>query len=72
MAAALVLGFAAIRRRDLPAHRAWMIRAYAVGLAAGTAVGTGGLDHVRLTLATSTEVLTEAVARMGRVSGSGG
>lgn len=39
-----------------------------VGLTAGTAFGTGGLDHVRLTMATSTEVLTEAVTRMGRVS----
>lgn len=36
MAACLVLGFTAIRRRDIPAHRAWMIRAYALGLAAGT------------------------------------
>lgn len=36
MAACLVLGFAAIRRRDIEAHRAWMIRAYAIGLAAGT------------------------------------
>jgi len=36
MAASLVLGFTAIRRRDLAAHRAWMIRAYALGLAAGT------------------------------------
>ena len=36
MAACLVLGFAAIRRRDIAAHRAWMVRAYALGLAAGT------------------------------------
>lgn len=36
MAASLVLGVAAIRRRDVAAHRAWMIRAYAVGLGAGT------------------------------------
>ena len=28
MAAAIVLGFTAIRRRDITAHRAWMIRAY--------------------------------------------
>ena len=38
MAACLVLGFTAIRRRDIAAHRAWMIRAYAIGLAAGTQV----------------------------------
>jgi len=43
MAASLVLGFTAIRRRDIPAHRAWMIRAYAIGLAAGTQVFTEGV-----------------------------
>ena len=48
MAAALVLGFAAIRRRDLPAHRAWMIRAYAVGLAAGTQAFTEGVSGAML------------------------
>ena len=42
MAAALVLGFAAIRRHDVAAHRAWMIRAYAIGLAAGTQAFTEG------------------------------
>ena len=36
MAASLVLGFAAIRRRDFPRHRAWMIRGYAIGMGAGT------------------------------------
>jgi uncharacterized membrane protein len=36
MAASIVLGFAAIRRREIPAHRAWMMRAYALGLGAGT------------------------------------
>ncbi|MFF4778335.1 DUF2306 domain-containing protein [Microtetraspora fusca] len=36
MAASLVLGFAAIRRRDFRRHHAWMIRAYAIGMAAGT------------------------------------
>ncbi len=43
MAACLVLGVAAIRRRDIQAHRAWMIRAYAIGLAAGTQVFTQGI-----------------------------
>jgi uncharacterized membrane protein len=43
MAACLVLGLTAIRRRDIPAHRAWMIRAYAIGLAAGTQVFTDGI-----------------------------
>jgi uncharacterized membrane protein len=36
MVAALVLGFRAIRRRDVAAHRAWMIRAYAIAMGAGT------------------------------------
>ena len=43
LVACLVLGFAAIRRRLLPAHRAWMIRAYAIALAAGTQAFTQGL-----------------------------
>ncbi len=43
MAAALVLGFTAARRHDIAAHRAWMIRAYAIGLAAGTQALTGGI-----------------------------
>ena len=42
MVASLVLGFTAIRRRDIAAHRAWMIRAYALGLAAGTQAFTEG------------------------------
>lgn len=36
MALALVLGVAAILRRDFPRHQAWMIRGYALGLGAGT------------------------------------
>ena len=43
MAASLLLGFSAIRRRDIAAHRAWMIRAYAIGLAAGTQAFTEGI-----------------------------
>jgi uncharacterized membrane protein len=43
MAACLVLGVAAARRRDIPAHRAWMVRGYAIGLAAGTQAFTEGL-----------------------------
>ena len=45
MAASIVLGFAAIRRRDIPAHRAWMIRAYALGLGAGTQAFTEGIGE---------------------------
>jgi hypothetical protein len=40
MAASIVLGFTANRRRDITAHRAWMIRAYALAVAAGTQVFT--------------------------------
>jgi len=36
MVACLVLGFTASRVRGIAVHCAWMIRAYAVGLAAGT------------------------------------
>jgi hypothetical protein len=40
MLSCIVLGFAAIRRRDIPRHRAWMARGYAIGLGAGTQVLT--------------------------------
>ncbi len=36
MALSLVLAVVAIRRRDVPEHRAWMARAYALGQGAGT------------------------------------
>ncbi len=42
MAACLLLGVVAIRRGDVDGHRAWMVRGYALGLAAGTQVLTGG------------------------------
>ena len=42
MVACLVLGVTAIRRRDVTTHRAWMIRAYALGLGAGTQAFTEG------------------------------
>jgi uncharacterized membrane protein len=45
VAASIVLGFTAIRRRDIPAHRAWMIRAYALALGAGTQVFTQGIGE---------------------------
>jgi uncharacterized membrane protein YozB (DUF420 family) len=41
----LVLGFAAIRRRDITAHRAWMVRAYALALGAGTQAFTEGFTE---------------------------
>jgi len=43
MAVSLLLGITAIRRRDIAAHRAWMNRAYAIGLAAGTQAFTEGI-----------------------------
>ena len=45
VAADLVLGFTAIRRRDVAAHRAWMIRAYALAVGAGTQVFTQGFGE---------------------------
>jgi uncharacterized membrane protein len=43
MGACLLLGITAVRRHNIEAHRVWMIRAYAIGLAAGTQVFTLGI-----------------------------
>ena len=43
MVGSIALGFAAIRRRNVPRHRAWMMRAYAIGLGAGTQALTQGV-----------------------------
>ncbi|WP_127818824.1 DUF2306 domain-containing protein [Microbacterium sp. CPCC 204701] len=40
MVGGIMLAFAAIRRRDVATHSAWMTRAYAIGLGAGTQVLT--------------------------------
>ncbi|MFC0682773.1 DUF2306 domain-containing protein [Lysobacter korlensis] len=45
MALSIAAGFAAIRRRDIRRHRAWMIRAVAIGLGAGTQVFTLGFGE---------------------------
>jgi uncharacterized membrane protein len=45
MTASIVLGFTAIRRRDIAAHRAWMVRAYALAVAAGTQAFTQGIGE---------------------------
>jgi len=45
MVISLILGVTSIRCRDFAAHRAWMIRAYAIGLAAGTQAFTGGFGE---------------------------
>jgi len=41
MVLSISLGFISIRRRDVNQHRAWMTRAYAIGMGAGTQVLTG-------------------------------
>ena len=45
MAASLVLGLAAIRRREVATHRVWMTRAYALALGAGTQAFTVGFGE---------------------------
>ncbi|MFC5830038.1 DUF2306 domain-containing protein [Nonomuraea insulae] len=45
MAASIILGFTAIRRGDVARHRAWMTRAYALALGAGTQVFTQGIGN---------------------------
>lgn len=45
MAAGIALGFAAIRRGEVGRHRAWMMRAYALALGAGTQVVTQGVGE---------------------------
>jgi uncharacterized membrane protein len=59
MVVSIVLGFLAIRRRDIVHHRAWMTRGYAIGLGAGTQAVTqlpwilavGPLDQLSKALA---------------------
>ena len=54
MALSLIVGFVAIRRRDVEGHEGWMRRAYAIGQGAGTQAITqlplillfGGLDDM--------------------------
>jgi len=48
MAVSLVLGYMAIRRRDIARHMAWMTRAYALALGAGTQVITLGIGEAIL------------------------
>lgn len=45
LAVSLLLGISAIRRGDVRAHRAWMIRAYALAVAAGTQAFTQGVGE---------------------------
>jgi uncharacterized membrane protein len=48
MAASIILGFNAIRRGDVRRHRAWMARAYALALGAGTQAFTLGIGNAVL------------------------
>lgn len=45
MAASIILGLTAIRRGDVAHHLAWMTRAYALALGAGTQVFTQGIGN---------------------------
>ena len=45
MAASIIVGFAAIRHGDVARHQAWMTRAYALALGAGTQVFTQGIGE---------------------------
>ena len=45
MLVSIALGFQAIRRRDIAQHRAWMTRAYAIAMGAGTQVFTLGIGE---------------------------
>jgi hypothetical protein len=45
LALCIILGFRAIRQRRLTRHRAWMIRAFAIGLGAATQVFTLGFGE---------------------------
>lgn len=45
MGISLILALVAIRRRDVSTHRAWMIRAYAIGVAAGTQIFTESIAN---------------------------
>ena len=48
MAISIILGLSAIRRRDVTRHRAWMTRAYALALGAGTQAFTVGFGEAVL------------------------
>ncbi|REH29602.1 putative membrane protein DUF2306 [Kutzneria buriramensis] len=62
MAVSLVLGFVAVLRRDIAGHRAWMMRAYAIGIGAGTQAVT----QLPVVLAVGPlNVLTNALMSLG-------
>lgn len=73
MAAFIILGIGAIRRRDFDRHGAWMTRAYALGVAAGTqaivfaiwVIGGGPTDDLTVAVLMGTAwVINAAVAEL--------
>jgi hypothetical protein len=48
MVLSIILGYISIRRRDVNQHQAWMTRAYAIGMGAGTQVLTGMVGALTL------------------------
>ena len=48
MVISIILGFISIRKRDVNQHQAWMTRAYAIGMGAGTQVLTGMVGALTL------------------------
>jgi len=62
MAACLVVGLLHIRARRIAAHRAWMIRAYALGLGAGTQVVTIGFGQAVFGTSTAATDAATAIA----------
>jgi uncharacterized membrane protein len=58
MAVSIVIGFAAIRHGDVNRHRAWMTRAYALALGAGTQVLTLGIGKAVFGTSTLTKDLS--------------
>ena len=62
MGVSIVLGLAAIRSRDVARHRAWMTRAYALGLGAGTQAFTVGFGEA---------IFGSGVARTDLLMGAG-
>ena len=58
MVACLVLAIVAVRQRNFNQHGAWMIRAYAIGLGAGTQVFT----HISLLFSAEISELSRAIA----------
>lgn len=61
MVASILAGFTAIRRHNVVRHRAWMIRAYALGLGASTQILTLGFGGAAFdTSELSTALLTGA------------